>query len=447
MTALQPHDFVLGNGSVHRVEKGSLLVTEDRRAGSGEIRLDFLRIPCPVPGAPTIVFLAGGPGDSGVQWATHPPFWSAFERVSTRAHVVLLDQRGCGTSERGMPLAPPALERDSLVDEDSFRDALFGWLRGQRERFRGAPLGAYTVEDSADDLPDLADALGVEKVALWGYSYGSHLAQAAMRRHPGRVSRVVMCGFEGPDHTLKMPANVQAQLVKLDALAREQGVTKDLLGRMERVHAKLAREPMEVAHPLAPSPAVVRVGAHALQHLASTWMGVSNRFVALPALYASIEAGDSQPLAKALSGFAKTWRRPLVFYLKDGASSASPERLALIEQQKGGCLLANAVNFPFSEVAEVVGARDLGSEFRQPVQSEIPTLILTGTLDGNTPTEQALEGMRSLSNSSHILVRNAAHNDLLLSSEAVDAIARFVSGEPPALAEAQIPVPTFVTPA
>ena len=443
MIQWQAHELALSNGEVHPVEKGYLEVTEDRSSGRGTIRLDFLRIPCAQPGAPTTVFLAGGPGDSGVQWGAHPPFWSAFQKVSERSHVILLDQRGCGTSGRRMLLEPPVLGEDSLVDEGLFRETLFRWLRREVARFPDAPFGAYTVVDSADDLVDLADALEISQLVLWGYSYGTHLAQAAMRRHPYRFTRVVMCGFEGPDHTFKLPVHVQNQLVKLDALAREQGVLQDLLGTMERVHARLAQDPMPITHPLGGGGEQVRVGAHALQHLAASWMGVSHRFTAMPSLYASVEAGDSRLLERAWAGFAKTWRRSLVFYLKDGASSASPERLALIEAQKPDCLLANAVNFPFPEVAEVVRARDLGSEFRQPVCSDIPTLVITGTLDGNTPTEQAREGMTYLSQSHHILAHHAAHNDLISSVDVVEAITRFVAGEAVSTSEVHLPVPKF----
>ena len=72
-------------------------------------------------------------------------------------------------------------------------------------RGKGIDLSAYNTEASADDLDDLRRALGAEKISLFGFSYGTHLALAAVRRHPERIDRVILAGTEGPDHSQKLP--------------------------------------------------------------------------------------------------------------------------------------------------------------------------------------------------------------------------------------------------
>ncbi len=60
-----------------------------------------------------------------------------------------------------------------------------------------------------------------------GGSYGSHLAFSVARRHGEFVERVVIQSPEGPDHTFKLPSQVQEGL--------------ELLAERVRQDAKLAR--------------------------------------------------------------------------------------------------------------------------------------------------------------------------------------------------------------
>lgn len=52
--------------------------------------------------------------------------------------------------------------------------------------------GRYEVEDVADDIAGVLDAIGVSAVDAVGYSMGGTVAQALANRHRGRVSRLVL---------------------------------------------------------------------------------------------------------------------------------------------------------------------------------------------------------------------------------------------------------------
>ena len=52
----------------------------------------------------------------------------------------------------------------------------------------------FDVEDDADDLAGVLDALGVGQVDVVGYSMGGVIAQALALRHPGRVRKLVLIG-------------------------------------------------------------------------------------------------------------------------------------------------------------------------------------------------------------------------------------------------------------
>jgi pimeloyl-ACP methyl ester carboxylesterase len=70
----------------------------------------------------------------------------------------------------------------------------------------------------ADDLARLLDARGLDRVVLGGLSMGGYVALAFMRRHPGRVSGLVLLdtkatadGDQARDARLKMAERVLAE--------------------------------------------------------------------------------------------------------------------------------------------------------------------------------------------------------------------------------------------
>jgi pimeloyl-ACP methyl ester carboxylesterase len=63
----------------------------------------------------------------------------------------------------------------------------------QRGHGQGISAPRFLLEDCADDVAALADALGVRTFVPVGYSMGSFVAQLVWRRHPQRVDGLVLC--------------------------------------------------------------------------------------------------------------------------------------------------------------------------------------------------------------------------------------------------------------
>ncbi|WP_433756345.1 alpha/beta fold hydrolase [Nocardia sp. CA-135398] len=63
----------------------------------------------------------------------------------------------------------------------------------QRWHGRGIRSERFSVQDCADDVVAVADALGVEQAILAGYSLGGVVALLAAHRHSDRVSGLVLC--------------------------------------------------------------------------------------------------------------------------------------------------------------------------------------------------------------------------------------------------------------
>ncbi|MCW5624352.1 MAG: 3-oxoadipate enol-lactonase [Burkholderiales bacterium] len=56
-----------------------------------------------------------------------------------------------------------------------------------------APLGAYTLDQLADDLQGLLDGLGIDRCSFMGLSMGGMIAMTHALRHPGRFDRMILC--------------------------------------------------------------------------------------------------------------------------------------------------------------------------------------------------------------------------------------------------------------
>src|SRR5215203_3944640 len=157
------------------------------RSGSrpGSVGLKLARLPSGA-GRPTLVYLSGGPGGAGIEemLAVMP----LVPRLMDAYRVVGFDQRGTGGS--GL-LRCPALEREPRLRGVSAGAACARRL-GDARRF-------YTTPDSVEDLEAVRADLGVERLTLFGISYGTELALAYARVHPDRVDRLILDSVVDPD--------------------------------------------------------------------------------------------------------------------------------------------------------------------------------------------------------------------------------------------------------
>jgi len=65
-------------------------------------------------------------------------------------------------------------------------------LFDQRWHGQGIRSPRFVLDDCADDVAAVADALGVDRFTCAGYSLGSLVTQLAARRHPDRVAGIVL---------------------------------------------------------------------------------------------------------------------------------------------------------------------------------------------------------------------------------------------------------------
>jgi pimeloyl-ACP methyl ester carboxylesterase len=123
--------------------------------------------------------------------------------------LVLLHALCCTGLLTWYPAIAPLAERYRVVTLD------------QRWHGQGIRSPRFRLEDCADDVAALADALELDRFVVVGYSMGSLVAQLAWRQHPDRVAGAVLAAataaFVPPGRDPRLVAAVSRRIARVTA--------------------------------------------------------------------------------------------------------------------------------------------------------------------------------------------------------------------------------------
>lgn len=439
---LEPYVFENSKGEKVDTEMGRLVVPENRRVPNGKtIEIAFVRFKKTGTGAGVpVVYLAGGPGGSGIVAARGTRF-SLFMAMREFGDVIALDQRGTGLSKPGLgckqrldfPPAKPGVRDEMIARMNDNSRSCAEQLRGE-----GIDLSAYNTEENADDIESLRVALGAEKLSLWSISYGTHLALAMIKRHPTSIERAILAGVNGLDDRRKLPSDAEAALVEASRLAKRDAdltaVIPDLHSLMAKVFADLDKGPVfvDLVNPQTQQTEKVGISKLDVQYITAQSLGSAQFVRSMPALFYAMSKGDYKEIAQTITRTKFSGLPPSgMYFAMDCASGGSAERFARIGREEGKTLLGNAFNFLIADSCPTWNVRDLGADFRKPVRSNLPVFLISGTLDGRTPPARADDVRKGFANGVHLIVEGASHDDDLFFSTPVirESIIKFMKGE------------------
>jgi pimeloyl-ACP methyl ester carboxylesterase len=434
-----PMTFEGPNGQSVAAEKGEFTVPENRtKASSRNITIRFVRFKSTAarPGHP-IVYLAGGPGGSGIGAATGSRF-PLFMALREFGDVIAYDQRGVNESggQDTRCTEPFTINPAAPLDRASGGAAYAAAMRQCVERLRasGVDVSGYNTRENAADLEELRKALGAQKLVLWGISYGTHLAVATARYHPRSIDRLILAGIEGPDDTYKLPSDQQTLMEEIARLAALDGRHPDLLGAINRLMRELeARpKPATLTHPVNNQTATFVFGKLDLQAVLANMLFAPETFAGMPDFVSRLEQGDWTALGLVAAPLRFGSGQSAMSVAMDCASGITAAKKQRIAAEAKRTVLGDAINAPFPEVCAGIDVADAGDEFRGPLVSDVPALLISGTLDGRTRPRQAEELRMTMPNAAHLVIENAGHSDPLFLStpKILEAMKAFLRGEP-----------------
>jgi pimeloyl-ACP methyl ester carboxylesterase len=394
----------------------------------GTIGLGFVHVRAEGRSAGAVLALAGGPGEAAL------PLISSFRQELAPAlgdhDLIVFDQRGTGSSGllrcRGVERTPIGALGPALR---SCADSL-----GPRRAF-------YGTADSVEDIEAVRHALGVERIALYGTSYGAKVALAYAQRYPLRVERLLLDSavpVDGPDPFTRETFRALPRV--LNAICRDEscrGITADpvadLAMLVERMQAAPLRGYVVDANSRRRARRLGRL--RLLQILLDGDLEPSFR-AEFPGAVRSALEGDTAPvlrLSRRAAGFENARIEPAQFSVPTFLATACSEGplpwvpAASFSERWGKALAAassipDADFYPFDRAAGRASALlrlcahwpSTGRTAAIPAQQmpDVPALLLSGESDLRTPSEEAAEIAARLPRASHVVVPRIGHSVL-----------------------------------
>jgi pimeloyl-ACP methyl ester carboxylesterase len=407
----------------HRIIERTVTVPE--RYGSSqpgktiELYVMVIQSPNAVSHVP-VFWLSGGPGaavsdeflTNGTQWIQ-----KVAQRLSETRDVVLVDQRGTGRTQPRLSCSERiSVPLDHPASRDTYILALTNAILSCRNRWesRQIDLSAYNTIENAHDIESVRIALGYDKIAFVGESYGTHLALAYLKYFPGRAERAVLMGVQGLADTMKMPAWFDEAMAHLDSWHKTLPMCPycdlDLRREIELVRARLSAGNVLGSY-IDETGAVVIVALSAFDLDLSFFNEArnSNFVFSLPSLVSQMKANDFSWLARRTARTRRDTIGSAMYYSMICASGVSRERLQLIEESARNHPSGTAANFPFPYICNSLGVSDLGDEFRAPFDSDVPVLFVGGALDVRTPISAMREVASRFANATFYEEDNLGH--------------------------------------
>jgi pimeloyl-ACP methyl ester carboxylesterase len=410
---------------------GSYEVYEDRRARKGRrVALKIALLPAlgskPAPDA--LFILAGGPGQAATESADF--FARTFAKVRQERDIVMVDQRGTGGSN-GLrcDLYGASLQRylGDLLPIEAIKVCRAEWERR-------ADLRLYTTPIAMDDLDEVRAALGYERINLFGTSYGTRAAQVYMRQHPSGVRSVILKGATPASDNipLVMARDAQRSLdIVFDDCAKNEACRQafpnlkrefaDVLARFEK--GSVTVEIPDVNKTGATGHVELSRGAFATT-LRSLLQGVPT-IAQLPMMIHQAYNGDYAPFVNNTLSIRRGASKVLSYGMFLSVFNA--EDLPLIdpkqvERELAGTFLFDYYYRQIAQAGRLIPSGAAPLNYKEPVRSETPVLIVSGYLDSATPPENGDKIARHLPNSLHVVARYGSHGYSTNLSPCVDQL-------------------------
>jgi pimeloyl-ACP methyl ester carboxylesterase len=411
---------------------GTVTVPLDRaQPAAGTIDIAYALVPRTDTSRPALGTIApnpGGPGDSTI--ANAALYTTALAPLRTRRDLLLIDPRGTGRS--GALSCPSVAAHDPLTLDQTLIGTLCASDLGPR-------AGLYGTAAAADDIDAVRAALGVDKLDLWGDSYGTFLMPVYAARHPGHVRSIVLDGAF-PIASDPWGRDVLHGVRRVIALVcrRTHGCSgPHVIGQIGRLARRLRRDPVTFTAQTPVGPVPLALGE---RELANVVFGGGHPEVYGP-LPAAVDAAldhDLAPLERLVTvarvnevqGF---FVDPALFSNAVGAAAsckdyprpydlAAPPEVRRAQYEHALAALAPGTFGPFSPDAWLSTGIDAGpkcldwpadptagSPLRGLSMPDVPVLVQSGDLDTNTPVEQGRKAAAQFAHPIYAVVSNAGH--------------------------------------
>jgi pimeloyl-ACP methyl ester carboxylesterase len=405
------------NGVKEELRCGVYNVFENRGLRRGRILpLKIVLIPARRlrPELRPVFYLPGGPGETATEMAA-----DMIDSVDRDEHdVVLVDERGTGDGHR--------LDCLSLGSDDNLQ----GYLKApfepaaaracRLELERHYDLSQYTTAAFAEDLDEVREAMGYDKINLDAGSFGTYAALMYIRRHGEHVRSAYLASLVTLANRVPL-YHAQAAQQALDQLFRQcdqdagcHAAYPRLREDFAAVLAKVHQAPVLtwVRHPTTAARTEVHLSESAFADAVRVMMYSGERAREVPFLIEQAKAGDFNPFAEAavrtVRGFYTGARFGLHFAItcNEFVNRIRPEEVE--PATRGSYFGAWRVKGQMA-LCTTWPKTQLPRDFFDPFRSEVPGVLVSGDTDPVSPPRWGDEVKSFMPNAVHLVVFGGGH--------------------------------------
>ena len=407
------HEHCYVEGLPDRLRCGYLPVAEDPQKPTGrKINIHYVIIPAikPLDTTEALLAIAGGPGQSAIDNAAL--FNQTFSKVRETKDILLIDQRGTGRSNL---LSCP---EDKSLSPLSIDERLFDNLAETKKCLAtfDADVAMYNSSFAIHDFEAVRNHVGYTKLHLYGISYGSRMAQLYMRHYPESLATVTL------DGVVPMQQSVLAVGLSVDRAldgvfdqcesnrdCNEQFpnlrlTLNQLTDRLENKAIKTT-----VFHPATGAPTTFLLTRDKLLGILRISMYSPATRSLVPLTIDHTAAGNYQSLlglySLTMDGLDIAIGMHNSVVCAEDIHRIDDDLLAHIKQS----YTANAMYQALLDTCSIWPTEKVNDSFFAAIESDIPTLLLSGELDPATPPEWGALAMTNMTNAKHFVAPYATH--------------------------------------
>jgi len=366
-----------------------------------------------------LFLLAGGPGQGTIDG--YAPHLGAFAGLRRERDLVLVDQRGTGGSNR----LDCAMPEEALATGEMSPGELQALARDCLAKLPGRAQ-FYTTSVAVRDLDALRAVLGYERINLFGGSYGTRVAQHYARRYPDRTRTIVLDAVVPPTVALVPHIAIESQRALDRVFARCKADAEcdrrfpALAAQFARVDTRLRRGPVSVVLSDPTSGANRRLDVTRAHLITMARMLTYSARTAslLPLLiHEAATNGNYAPLAAQAEMAGEELERLIAMGMHHSVVCAedAPRFEGAVDRKELERTAIGAIMLDgMTAICDIWPRGPVDEDFREPLDSPVPALLLSGEFDPATPVEYGAVAAQGFAQHLHVIVPGQGHGQTRL---------------------------------
>ena len=359
-----------------------------------------------------LTLINGGPGGSSIDLLVS--FAPILQQVSQHVDIIVLDQRGTGRST--------ALDCENMsTDIDPDTIDLARETKKCLDSLAFSPVN-FTTSVAVRDLENLRIAMGYEKWNIYGTSYGTRVALHYLKRYETSVRSLTLDGVLPP--SISMGSNIAVksdsalrtlfQNCSLDADCKNAFPNlSDDFGALS-VYLKENNIELRLRHPITNESTTKSVSYSDLALIIRLSLYSPEMSALLPlTIHSAFNENDYTSIAVSALAFEEALLDAMSYGMHNAVMCTEdipfhePDKTS--NSQGKETYLGDEFLYSMQSICSVWPAGKIDNDFKRPVLSNVPTLILSGENDPITPPAYGDLLLNGLSNSVHLVGPHQGH--------------------------------------